>query len=387
MIPHASDLDDQEDPIDAVPGLDQFDEMLFGITGSSPQEVAVYDNWAVDFALGSAVQLTSVRERVSVRQNEQLETRMASLTVEERNRALTLCRMMARGCFREGVVGTEDMMAAVRAVGDKHPQFFEITDMVLGKLAISKLTQTCTSIPPTLIVGPPGVGKTHFAHDLAAALNVPSKVVTASSSLDLRGNMLGLNPFWKNARMGNLARALIDGNSASPMIILDEADKARADNAQHGLDWAHEALEPNNAARLVDEYLEVPIDASRVIWLLLANSVGDLPESIRDRLMIFEIGDLSPQQRAVVIRSVGHDVAERLKIPSEFLPSDEVLALLAGCSPRQARQALESSYSRAALRGTLALTVADVRQVVIQLRERDQIGVKVIGMTPRARNL
>lgn len=387
MTSQISDVDDHDDSIDTDPALEQFDEMLFGITSASPQEVAIYDNWEVDFALGSAVQLTSVRERISVRQHEQLEMRIASLTLEERNRALSLCRMMARGCFRDGIVGTDEMMAAVRAVGAKHPQFFEITDMVLGKLAISKLTQTCASIPPTLIVGPPGVGKTHFAHDLAAALNVPSKVVTASSSLDLRGNMLGLNPFWKNARMGNLARALIEGNSASPMIILDEADKARADNSQHGLDWAHEALEPNNAARLVDEYLEVPVDASRVIWLLLANSVGDLPDSIRDRLMIYEIDELSAEQRAVVIRSVAHDVAKRLKIPSQFAPSEEVLALLAGCSPRQARQALETSYSKAALHGSLHLTVSDVRQVVIQLRDRELIGVKVIGMTPRSRAL
>jgi ATP-dependent Lon protease len=366
--------------------LEAFDELLFGLMGSAPHDVPVYDNWDVDFALGSLVQLPSVRNKTSARKNEGIEEAIRALPKDEQIRAILLSRMMARGCFREGIVATDVTLEAVRAVGAKHPQFGDYVEMVLGKLAISKFTKTPVAIPPSLLVGPPGVGKTHFAHDLATALQVPSKVVTASSSYDLSGSMMGLSPYFTRSRMGHIARMLIEGDSASPMIILDEADKARTNNGLHGLDWAHEAFEANNAQRLIDEYLEVSIDASRVIWLLLANSAHELPESIRDRLMIFEIKDLSADHRRTVIQSVAADVMKRLNIPAEAAPSKDLLELLEKLSPRQARQVLEMSYSKAALGGSLTLTPAIVRASVILIREREEIGVRTIGMTPRRRN-
>ncbi|WP_163202497.1 AAA family ATPase, partial [Citrobacter koseri] len=79
------------------------------------------------------------------------------------------------------------------------------------QLAVSKLTATSLRIPPTVLHGPPGVGKTHFARRLASILGTSTKSITASSSHDLRGNFLGLNPFWRNARMGYIARTMING--------------------------------------------------------------------------------------------------------------------------------------------------------------------------------
>lgn len=340
-------------------------------------DVLIYDHWDVDAALGSLLALPSIRGRRMAYQSDELSDQMGMATREDHSRGRDYLKMLEAGPFRKGVIADSTIIAAVEEVGRNNPQFGAYVETVLGKLAISKLTGSCVHIPPAILVGPPGVGKTHFGRQLATALGTPMKQITASSSQDLRGNFMGLNPYWKNARMGYVAKALIEGSSYSPMFIVDEADKARGEGGKPGLDFLHELLEPANSIAMTDEYVEVPIVATGIIWIFLANDIIEIPDSIKDRVLVYQIEPPTPDQQTVIVQSIAGDIARNFHLPRDHRVRPDVLEHLAAFTPRQARQILELSYSIAARRGTLDVQMKDVNAASSQISARDAIGAKV----------
>ena len=142
-------------------------------------------------------------------------------------------------------------------------------------------------MPPLLLQGPPGVGKTHFARHLAKTLGVPFEF-TAMDMLTERGTLTGLAPVWKAARPGKIAEALLASDIAACLFVCDKVDKVSAIHAyEKPLAFLHTVLETENAKAFTDEYLAFPIRADHCIWIFTSNDETALPLSILDRLLDF----------------------------------------------------------------------------------------------------
>src|SRR5690606_26490350 len=82
---------------------------------------------------------------------------------------------------------------------------------------------------------------------------------------------------------------LVNGDYANPVIVVDEIDKASGDGQYDPLGALYELLESETATRFVDEFVEVPIDASGAVWLATANDPARIPEPLLSRLAVYEI--------------------------------------------------------------------------------------------------
>ncbi|GAA0768507.1 AAA family ATPase [Ideonella azotifigens] len=239
---------------------------------------------------------------------------------------------------------------------DELPNFHGVLDAVRRQLALCEDSRDALEITPMLLLGPPGVGKTHFAREIAQLLGTGMGFLSMSS-LTAGWVLSGASSQWKGARPGKVFETLVDGNYANPVMVVDEIDKARGEHAYDPLGALYGLLEHDTAHSFTDEFAEVPIDASQVIWVATANDERAIPEPILNRMNVFEVQmPDAAAARAIASRLYAsirgaHAWGERF----DETPSTAVLDRLADMAPREMRRAWMTAFGNARLdgRGTL----------------------------------
>jgi len=156
--------------------------------------------------------------------------------------------------------------------------------------------------------------------------------------------------------------ALVEGEYANPVIVVDEIDKASSDAQYDPLGALYSLLEYDTAQSFTDEFAEVAIDASQVIWITTANDTRGIPDPILNRMNVFEVEAPTLEQARTIARNLyqgiraGHDWG-RLIDPE---PLDDVLDHLAQMPPREMRRALMTGFGNARLDRRSTVEIADL---------------------------
>ena len=108
------------------------------------------------------------------------------------------------------------------------PNFTGVLDDIRKHLALCVDSEDSIELPPMLLLGEPGIGKTHFARKLAALLGTGFGFVPMSS-LTAGWVLSGASSQWKNAKPGKVFDTFLNGEYANPVIVVDEIDKASGD--------------------------------------------------------------------------------------------------------------------------------------------------------------
>lgn len=291
---------------------------------------------------------------------EDVQTRLGKLPPKDHEHLRsTYERMIERGPERFQVKPSG--LPAMEHLYDELPNFHPVLDDVKRQLALASGSRDALEITPMLLLGPPGIGKTHFAREVAQLLGTGMNFVSMSS-LTAGWILSGASSQWKGARPGKVFEALVDGAYANPVVVVDEIDKARAEQAYDPLGALYSLLEEETALQFTDEFAEVPIDASQVIWVATANDARAIPEPILNRMNVFEVQ--APDAQAA--RQIALRIYRRLLGSHDWgrhfdaQPQEEVLDFMSRMPPREMRRAWMTGLGNARLQGRSCVLKEDL---------------------------
>lgn len=231
---------------------------------------------------------------------------------------------------------------------ERCPNFSDVIDDLKKFLALAVSGNEAVNFPPLLLLGEPGIGKTHFAKRLAQALGTGFEFVSMSS-LTAGWILSGASSQWNHAKPGKIAQSLVHGEYANPLVVLDEVDKAGGDSRYDPMGALYELLERDTAQHFKDEFIDVDMDASHILWVTTANDARAIPEPILNRMNVYDVPRPDFEQAFAIARMLYEEiVADHDWGFPEEAPED-VLERLANAPPRDMRKLLMAAFGSAKL--------------------------------------
>jgi len=249
----------------------------------------------------------------------------------------------------------------MQALFEDMPNFTEVLEEVRRQLALCVDSSDAIELPPILLLGDPGIGKTHFAQRVSQLLGTGFGFVPMSS-LTAGWILSGASSQWKNAKPGKVFDTFLNGEYANPVMVVDEIDKASGDGQFDPLGALYSLLESKTAAKFVDEFAEIPIDASGAVWFATANDAARIPEPILNRMNVYEIDPPDEEGAARIARSIYREIREAHDWGRRFpeAPEADVVERLAELTPREMRRAVQTAFGNAKIDGRAEMRADDV---------------------------
>lgn len=279
-----------------------------------------------------------------------------------------------KGCYRKLAQFQRTHFNELEALRQRFPNFEQPIKAIERAIALANSNGKPGVIAfcPILLLGEPGVGKSMFARELAQVLRVPFTKFDLGSSTSAMA-ISGSDVHWGNSEIGRVARMLIQGEVANPLMLLDEIEKAASQEKNAPvLPALLNLLEKNSARQFVDSHLSgLTLDASRILWMATSNRVEKLPPELLDRFQIFTIPPLNAaQMRTLIQREYVRMVEDKgLKglVPTRL--GKAIVDQLATLTTRTMFRILEQCMGEMALRDSYKITRSMVSDILAEIEQ------------------
>lgn len=259
-------------------------------------------------------------------------------------------------------------------LAEEMPNFAEPIELVRNMMALAKASDKVQRIPPMMLLGPPGVGKTLFSQRLAEILGAPYFAIAfdqPSAGSQLRGS----DKYWGNTEPGALFNLLCMGDYANPVILLDEIDKAisGSDNKANPITQLHGTLEAQTAAKTVDLSTEIEFDASLVTYIATANSLNGIGLPLLSRFEAFRIALPDRHQAIRISERLTKEMLAQLELVDHVMVQQRAHYVLSAMSPRIMKATLRKLIAAAVQAGAPEIRADDVWRAMHMEDQRSRL--------------
>ena len=246
----------------------------------------------------------------------------------------------------------------------------KIKKRILEYLAVRKLNPEGRS-PILCFVGPPGVGKTSLGQSIARAIGLKFQRTSLGGTHD-EAEIRGHRRTYIGALPGNIIQAIRKAGTRNPVLMLDEIDKLGRGIQGDPASALLEVLDPEQNSTFHDNYLGVPFDLSKVLFIATANQLDTIPGPLRDRMEIIELTGYTEEEKVEIARRylVRRQLEANGLKAEQVSVSDEALHAIAREYTREAGcRSLEREIG-AVLRN-VAVRVAEGRVAAVRIEAAD----------------
>lgn len=262
-----------------------------------------------------------------------------------------------------------DIFSAKKQLDKDHFGLEKIKERFIEMLAVAGRTDSVKG-QIICLVGPPGVGKTSIVRSIAEAMG-RKYVRLALGGVNDEAEIRGHRKTYIGSMPGRVINALINAKTMNPIILLDEIDKLGTSYKGDPASALLEVLDPEQNNTFKDNYLEFPVDLSKVLFITTANDISNIPTPLYDRMEIVELSSYTPEEKLMIAKN--HLIKKQMKTYA-----------LSGNNVRFSDNAIRfliDGYTREAGVRRLDQVIASLlRKCVVKLNQGD---TKRISITPQ----
>jgi ATP-dependent Lon protease len=247
-----------------------------------------------------------------------------------------------------------DIPRARQVLDEDHFGIKKVKERILEHLAVLKLNPEAKA-PILCFVGAPGVGKTSLGQSIARALNRKFERMSLGGMHD-EAELRGHRRTYIGALPGRLIQAMRRAGVNNPVLMLDEVDKLGRDFRGDPASALLEVLDPEQNKTFRDNYLDLPFDLSKVLFITTANTLDTIPAPLLDRMEILRLSGYSEEEKMQIARRylLPRQLAQAGIKPEQFeLPDDALRKIITSYTREAGVRRLEQTIGRIVRRTAL----------------------------------
>ena len=191
-----------------------------------------------------------------------------------------------------------DITHVKQVLDDEHFGLSEIKERILDFLSVRSLKESCVT-PILCFAGPPGVGKTSLGRSIANGLGRKFHRISLGGVSD-ESEIRGHRRTYVGAMPGRFVQAMRKAGSMNPVLMIDEIDKIGQDHRGDPSAALLEVLDPEQNVEFHDNYLGIPLDMSKTLFICTANDLSRIPAPLRDRMEIIQLSGYTAEEKVEI---------------------------------------------------------------------------------------